>query len=328
MSARTDRYNSIMSEYDTLRNQNEAKRKARYRIVCENIPRVAQIDKEIESLGIASVRQTALNPKAAAEIASKLKSDIDKLEKEKESLINEAFPKDYLNIKYTCDDCKDTGFVDGKKCHCLTNKILEANYDMSNIKNVLKTENFAFFDANCFSDEVDNEFGMSPRENMLHNLDRAMDFCSSFPDGRNLMFFGNPGLGKTFLCNCIAKELLDQNRTVIYTTSWQLFKKIADATFRCEDDDETYNSLLDDILTCDLLIVDDLGTELVNSFTLSEFFNIINQRLNASLSVILSTNHSIDELTEKYSERVVSRIIGDYEILRFFGNDLRIMKLL
>lgn len=328
MSARTDRYNSIISEYDALRSRNEAKRKARYKTVCEKIPRIAQIDKEIEALGISSVRQTALNPKNTAEIVSKLKCEIEKLEKEKESLIAEAFPKGYLDMEYSCADCKDTGFVDGKRCHCLTNKILEANYDMSNIKNVLKTENFAFFDVNCFSNEVDEEFGMSPRENMLQNLDRAMSFCSSFPNGRNLMFFGNPGLGKTFLCNCIAKELLDQNRTVIYTTGWQLFKKFADATFRCEDDDETYNSLLDDILTCDLLIVDDLGTELVNSFTLSEFFNIINQRLNASLSVILSTNHSIDELTEKYSERIVSRIIGDYEILRFFGNDLRIMKLL
>lgn len=326
MSLKSETYNRIIADYEALQTENSAKLKARYNNLCEKLPRVAEIDKEIEALGIKSMRETILNPKAAKDIVHVLNEKIDTLNAEKEALIKASGLEGYLEIDYKCPLCKDTGYIGSEKCSCLKNRILEANYDMSSIRDILKYENFGTFNADFFSDEVDSEYGISPKTNALHNLEKAMDFCSSFPSGKNLIFLGLPGLGKTFLCNCIAKEILDKGKTVIYITSWQLFKKISDATFRCDGDDEAYDDMLEDIMTCDLLIIDDLGTELVNSFSSSELFNIINQRLNSSLSVILSTNLSIEDLTERYSERIVSRILGSYDVLKFFGDDIRIIK--
>ena len=327
MSRKTDTYNRIMASYEQTRDRNKAKQKARYASLCERFPRIEEIDREINMLGIKSVQASILDPKNASVIANELSQKIAVLKAEKDSLINSSgISEGYLDLDYDCSLCKDTGYTGNEKCICLKNKLLNANYDMSNIKNILEFENFKTFNINYYSKEIDEDYGTSPRTNALANLDYAMEFCSSFGDGKNLMILGEPGLGKTFLCNCIAKDILDKGHTVIYITSWQLFKKLADATFRCEDDEEAYKDTLDDILSCDLLIIDDLGTELANSFTVSELFNILNLRFGNSLSTILSTNLSLEELTEKYSERVTSRIIGSCDILRFFGDDIRILK--
>ena len=327
MSRKTDTYNRILLDYEKRREENAAKQKARFNLLCEKYPRVAEIDYEIDMLGVESVKKAIADPKNAAAIASELNKKIDTLKAEKEAIINSSeFGKDYLEMTYNCNDCKDTGYIGNEKCSCLKNRLLEANYDMSNIKNLLEFENFGTFNINYYSEETDEDFGISPKTNALANLERALDFCSSFGNGKSLMLYGESGLGKTFMCSSIAKELLDNGHTVIYTTSWQLFKKLADATFRCEDDEDAYNDTLDDILNCELLIIDDLGTELVNTFTVSEFFNILNHRLNSSLSTILSTNLSFEELTEKYSERITSRILGSFDLMRFFGDDIRIMK--
>ncbi|MBE6008313.1 MAG: DNA replication protein DnaC [Lachnospiraceae bacterium] len=327
MSRKTDTYNHIMASYEQTREKNKARQKARYSSLCEKFPRIAEIDREINMLGIKSVQATILDPKSAPSIAKNLGEKIAALKAEKDSVIaSSGIDEGYLSLEYDCPLCEDTGYIGNERCTCLKNKLLNANYDMSNIKNILEFENFGTFNINYYSEETDEYYGISPRTNALANLDRAMEFCSSFSSGKSLMIFGEPGLGKTFLCNCIAKDILDKGHTVIYTTSWQLFKKLADATFRREDDEDAYNDALDDIISCDLLIIDDLGTELTNSFTVSEFFNIINLRFNSSLSTILSTNLSLEELTEKYSERVTSRIIGSCDILRFFGDDIRLIK--
>jgi len=327
MSRRTDTYNQIIASYEKTREKNAAKQKKRYNLLCEKFPRIEEIDREIRLIGIESVKASILDPKNAASIAKELDKKIDVLKAEKDGIISSSGIEDgFLDMEYDCELCKDTGYIENEKCICLKNKLLNANYDMSNIKNILEFENFSTFNINYYSDDIDEEYGISPKTNALSNLNEAIEFCSSFGNGNSLMIFGEPGLGKTFLCNCIAKELLDNGHTVIYTTSWQLFKKLADATFRCEDDDNAYNDALEDILSCELLIIDDLGTELTNSFSVSELFNILNQRFNNSLSTILSTNLSLAELTEKYSERITSRIIGNCEILRFFGQDIRILK--
>lgn len=327
MSHKNDIYNKILREYDALRSQNSARQKIKYNEVCEKLPRIREIDKEIENLGINATKQSILTPKSTDSICLELKEKTSVLSAERKALLKGAgYPDNYLDPEYSCPICKDTGYTGSKKCVCFKNKLLMESYTVSSLGNIIESENFGTFDLNCYSDIFIPEHNASPRENMLSIVNKAKAFCKD-PNGENLLFYGGPGLGKTFLCSCIAKELMDKGETIIYTTGWQLFQKISDAVFRSEDSEDTYSDVMEDILTCDLLIIDDLGTEHINSFTSAEFFNIINQRLNNNRSVILSTNLSPEELYDKYSERAVSRIMGGYKALLFFGDDIRIQKI-
>lgn len=326
MSQKNDIYNKILREYDALQALNAARQKHKYAEVCEKLPRIGQIDKEIEALGISSAKESILNPKNTAEICAALEEKTAVLIKEKKALLaNAGYPENYLEPEYSCPLCKDTGYIGSQKCSCFKNKLLKESYTNSSLGSVLERENFDTFDLNYYSDEYSAEYGISPQKHMEKVLKTVCGFCRD-PEKGNLLFYGGPGLGKTFLCSCIAKYLMDKGKSVIYTTSWQLFQKISDAVFRCEDNEDAYKDIMDDILGCYLLIIDDLGTELTNSFTASEFFNIINRRLNNQKPVVLSTNLSIEEITEKYSERVASRILGSYKSLMFFGEDIRIQK--
>ena len=200
-------------------------------------------------------------------------------------------------------------------------------YDGSNMREITKYENFDSFNINFYSENQMAGENMSPRENMQRILAVCLEFTKNFSKKTcNLMFYGPSGLGKTFLCSCIARELLDKGYTVLYATSPQLFKAIEKERFSRTDENEDRRTINDDIQAVDLLIIDDLGTELNTSFTSSELFDILNTRLIASKPVIISTNLLFEEIQERYSERITSRIMGDYKPLKFYGEDIRIMK--
>ena len=253
---------------------------------------------------------------------------LQELQEQKTLLLTQAgYPADYLELTYSCPDCHDSGFIGDKKCHCFKQAMVDLLYRQSNIHDVLKRENFDTFDIRYYSDTKNRSLGVSPRENIQAVLSTCHDFIDHFDEqSRNLLFYGDTGVGKTFLTNCIARELLDASHTVIYLTAFHLVDILQNNTFGNDDMDDTDENMFHYILDCDLLIIDDLGTELNNAFITSQLFLCINERLLARKSTIISTNLSLDELQNEYSERIFSRLVSNYEIMLILGDDIRIKK--
>ena len=216
-------------------------------------------------------------------------------------------------------------------CNCLKQKIFNIEYNKSNIGNI-EFENFSSFSLNYYSDEINVEkygLNISPRENIKTIKKISENFIKNFenPSEKNLLFTGNTGLGKTFLCNCIAYELLKQGKTVLYQTAPVMIDNIINCRFGKSD---TNSNIIDNILNVDLLIIDDLGTETLNNMKLTELFTIINSRIlnqnNKITKTIISTNLDLKTIFSIYNERIGSRFVGHYNICKFIGDDIRFKK--
>ena len=261
--------------------------------------------------------------------AMDLAGEIQKITDKKNSLLAEhGFPADYLKPVYECEDCQDTGYINGVKCHCFEKEIVRFLYSQSNLQDVLEHENFSHFHLEYYPDDYTEEAtGETPRDNMRHVLSTVKSFLAGFAtEPGNLLLYGNTGVGKTFLTNCIAKELLDRSYTVVYLTSLKLFDILETYKFDRDISQREKNVSLSYILSSDLLIIDDLGTELNNSFTSSQLYHCIDTRLTNRRSTIISTNLSFDDLREQYSERIFSRITSNYTLLKITGDDIRLKK--
>ena len=316
----------ILTGYERKRDLAEKELEARKKKVYHRIPEIKEIDDEVSKIGLKLAKLVLLNPQDKDKILEETKIKMDALKNRKNQLLNDfKIPTGYLNLKYDCPICKDTGFLKtGKKCNCLKQQIINQAYSMSNLSRILNTQNFSTFDPSKFSMERDEYLGISPQENILEILSICEGFVFNFnkDNDENMLFYGDTGLGKSFMSNCIAKELLDKGYVVIYQTAFKMFEIIEDYKFKNADDHiskDNYENLFD----CDLLIIDDLGTELTNSFTNSELFNILNTRLLAGKKTIISTNLSPIQLGEIYTQRIFSRVFDRFRMIKFIGNDLR-----
>ncbi|HEY8363290.1 MAG TPA: ATP-binding protein [Tissierellaceae bacterium] len=318
----------ILAEYEKKRDRKVREQRIRQEEVYRKIPAIKKIDEEIFKIGLDMSKNILNNPDNYKKIAEEAKNKIEKLKMEKAYLMTEAnIPLDYMDIKYDCEACKDTGFLeDGSQCSCLKQALVSRAYKMSNIENVLKKENFQTFNINLFKDEPFENEPLTPRENMKLILSIAEGFVHNFDEnnGENLLFYGTTGLGKTFLCNCIAKALLDKNKIVIYQTAFTILELIE--KYRFSENKEVYSREYDLLFEADLLIIDDLGTEVSNTFTNAEIFNIVNSRILAGKKTIISTNLTPKEISEIYTDRVFSRISDKFTPLKFYGQDLRFEK--
>lgn len=319
--------NEILREYGRKRDMSVSEQKRRLELIYKKVPKVKEIDSEIAKTGVMIAKSLLNNPDSYEENLAEVKKRMEKMKSEKAFLLTENnISLDQLEIRYECSKCNDTGYLkSGSKCSCLKQALIREAYKMSNIENRLSSENFKTFDINIFSEEPFDGEVLSPRENMLKMLNTAEGFCINFDkhNGENLLFYGTTGLGKTFLCNCIAKSLLDKGKVVIYQTAFKIMEIVEAHRFNREDDSrfsrEEYNMLFE----ADLLIIDDLGTELSNSFTITEFFNIINSRLLKGSKTVISTNLSPMEISNIYTDRVFSRLFNQFNMLKFYGPDLR-----
>ena len=314
-----------MREYDRTRLIHKHQLDDRYAEIYNKIPRIKEINDSISSISIQGAKKMLLDGTGTI---SDIKSQIEALSQEKASLLRQnGYPEDYLAMKYTCDKCQDTGYVSQNKCSCLKNSIIEILYDQSNIQDVLEKENFSTFSFSHYDNTTKDPItNMTALENMHDVVKTCREYIDNFKtDYRNLYLYGATGVGKTFLTNCVAKELIEDSNSVIYVSAIRLFEILANSTFKKNGSDDG-KDLADNILDCDLLIIDDLGTEMINNFTASALFNCINERHLRRKSVIISTNLSLAELRSKYSERVFSRITSNYTLLKIYGDDLR-MKL-
>lgn len=328
----------IRDEYDQKRHRalNEAQ-KIKDEIY-KSLPVLEELDKQIAFAGIELSKTVLLKPENFEEEVIQIRSKIDSYREEKRKVLEENNLSDEsFKPNFECKMCNDTGYVGGieikdskelmsshEKCQCYKQKIIESLYDMSNIKYRLKKENFNMFDISIFSDEKFKEEKLSPRQNMKNILEACGNFCMNFSrESPSLLFHGTTGVGKTFMCNCIASELIERGKTVIYQTASNLIEVIEEHKFKKTEESgmskENYNYLFE----CDLLIIDDLGTELNNSFTNSELFNIINARMISDKKTIISTNLPLTDLAQTYSDRITSRIFNEFAIFKFYGKDLR-----
>jgi DNA replication protein DnaC len=236
-------------------------------------------------------------------------------------------PADYLENIYTCKTCKDTGFIGQHRCACFKKKAIELVYLDSNLKNITDNENFENFSYEWYSDRLSRfNSEVTPLENIKKCVSCAKKFVANFDtEYSNLILYGTTGIGKTFLSNCIAKELLDTSHSVIYLTATELFDRLAKKDYsKNKSGEDAFEA--DYLAECDLLIIDDLGTEVSNTYTSSRLFYIINERLLRRKSIIISTNLTLKDLADLYSDRILSRLAGTSTLLYLYGDDIRTQK--
>lgn len=325
MATRTQIYREVLREYDALRTQKAAELRERKESLYTRFPRLAEIEQELSLLGVSTAKLVLLSPDALEAAVAEMKQKQQDLEDERMGIMaKNCLSPSLLKMEYVCETCKDTGYVENTPCACMKHKLMDRLYDQSNVRDVIQVENFDTFDLRLFSDDVVPGEGISPKENAKRNLKMAMAFAEDFT-GDNLLLYGGAGRGKTFLCNCIAKDVLAQGKTVLYLTAGQLFKQLEEMRFHRDEEEETTDWDAE-LLDADLLIIDDLGTEFATMFTASELFRIINDRKLHKSPVVISTNLDYQALMEQYSDRVMSRLIGEYTTLKFFGEDIRMKK--
>jgi len=319
----------VETRFLTRRTAREQLIEERKKEVFQKSPRLKEIETELDSNGY-SVMLEIMDGKISPEDGAKfLRERHKKLNEEKKEILSVlGYSEDYLNPPYNCDKCNDTGYVNGELCTCFKNEVIKETYKESNLTKQLQNQTFLNFKLDYYSDEVSDEEGISPREHMRTVLARCVSFVADYDKvNTNLLFYGPSGLGKTYLSSCIANELLEGNKTVLYHTASVIFSALEEMRFG-RDQSEEAQILARRIFDVDLLIIDDLGTEFMTQFSVAELFRIINTRLLNGKKMIISTNLSLEDLEKKYSERIVSRIMGSFDLIKFFGEDIRVKKAL
>lgn len=325
-------YKEVQREYDLKRQKAILDSDIRKEKLLENEPKFRELEEKKNKLAL-ELSRTVLTSKGIEKQVAKENLEIKLNEVEddiKKFMRSIDLPEDYLKPRFECDRCNDTGYInDEVRCNCFTQRIVNLTYKQNNMLK-LKDENFNTFDIGFFSNKKDKEkYGSekSPLENIEEIKKISKMFCANMldPKQKNLLFVGKAGTGKTFMSSCIANEAVKSGYTVLYQTAPLLMDMLIEAKFMSLKDElkkEQYERVFD----VDLLIIDDLGTENINNLKFTELFNIINTRLLKDKKTIISTNLTLADLAKEYDDRVMSRLIGNYTICRFFGEDIRLKK--
>lgn len=323
MGYNKENYARIRQEYadKNLRAKEAADRRAEE--LHRKYPELLKIDKVLAETGLNIFREAMNGKEGLDERLNKLRESNEELLRVRGAYLESiGYPKDYTSVKYECDICKDTGFNGTKMCECLKRDLILAGYESSGIGKLMQTQSFETFDLSYYNRSLD-EYA-----NMEMILNTCKEYASSFSADTfdNLFFCGTTGLGKTHLSTAIAKCVIERGYDVVYDTVQNILADFEDERFgsRYADDESATEKYLD----CDLLIIDDLGTESSNKFTVSCLYNIINTRINRKKSMIISTNLTQNEIRSQYSDRITSRLFGEFMVLPFSGKDVRLQKVM
>ena len=325
MGLNNSQYNQVMREYEEQQLENRYEQQHRVMEVYERVPQIRALDEEIRTQGAKSARMALKGDENAGE---RFRENLADLREQKQVLLAAAgYPPDYMDMQYRCPACKDTGYEGGKRCRCFEQARTRILYAQSNIQQVLERENFQTLSYKWYDGEQKLErLGMTELDYMKILVGKCKEFAAGFPqNGRNLLFTGSTGVGKTFLTNCIAKELIDRYLSVIYLTSQDLFELLSRYKFGRDFQEDTEEAFRH-VLECEMLIIDDLGTEVNNTFVSSQLFYCINERILRQKGTIISTNLSVGALQDMYSDRVTSRIMSHYAVIPLYGGDIRMKK--
>ncbi len=237
---------------------------------------------------------------------------VDHLAARAELLVQSGFPVDYLELKYHCSKCSDEGFIQGKMCSCYRKALNKEAAAHTKLAKLMEVQTFKTFKIDLYPEEN------GVRKGMERIFNRVKDYAENFSEkSGNLLFTGGTGVGKTFLSSAVARHVIDKGFSVVYDSIANIVADFEAVKFNKE------NRNLDKYDSCDLLIIDDLGTEMVTQFTESIVYTLINNRINMRKPMIVSTNIDGDRLSEMYSQSIVSRLSGEFLILPFRGRDLR-----
>lgn len=310
----------LMDMYEKIRTDENRKLMKRREEIKNKYPEILELDTTIQKLCL-NLSMAALKGITDQNELNNIKEKITDLRAKKyEMLVSHGYNPDYLNLHYNCPKCKDTGFIGIDKCSCFKSKLIKLYYKDSDLEEAVKTNNFKNFNINLYSNHKLNDERYTPRKNIEDILEYITgEYLPNFKNSNtNLLFYGNSGTGKTFLSWCIAKELLDKGFLVVYKTSDDLLRALKDIKFNNDTDLENL------LINCDLLIIDDLGSEQITDFSSTELFTLINKKILKNKKMLISTNLSLPLISKRYSERISSRIIGEFKLFKFFAEDIRI----
>ena len=317
-----------LQRFEEDRQERDKRFQERRESIFRRQPRLRQIDAELRSTTsriISSALRRGTDPLPVLEV---LRDENLSLQEEKRALLEKmGLPQDCLEDKPACALCGDTGYRGGEMCRCLRNYYArEQRKELSRMLD-LAGQSFETFSLDWYSPEILPGLGISARKNMERNYQECKQYAESFaaPGSGNLLLTGPPGLGKTFLSAAIAREVSGDGWSVVYDTATHIFQRFEDRKFGREEGEEAEGDVTR-VLTCDLLILDDLGTEMTTAFVQSALYQIINSRLMERRPTILSTNQKVAELGGRYGAQTASRIEGEYQILTFFGQDIRVLR--
>ena len=313
-------YVLAVKELEEIRSENKRILEYRKMETGSAIPRIPEIDAELMKAGTALLK-TVLDKSQSFDA---VKTNIEKLQAEKVKLLSDnGFSKDYLDDIYTCPKCQDTGFILGKRCDCLKSLVAKHIGANANLSEYMKNQTFENFDFSLFEDATVDGKTVPVLKIMQKAVQICMDFAEKFDKEKaNIILSGNAGTGKTFLSSCIANRALERGKTVYYTSAYKLFETLEALKFGKETGEDA-EEIAKYIYDVDLLIIDDLGTEFTTQFTSAVFFDIINSRLVSGKSTLISTNLDLEGINNLYSQRITSRIMGDYKAITLYGTDIR-----
>ena len=314
-------------KFEEDRQQRQDRFQSRREAIFLRQPRLREIEGELRSTMsriIASALRRGTDPLPAVEV---LKEENLGLQEEKRRLLAQmGLPEDALEEKPACPLCGDSGYRGGQVCRCLRKYYArEQQKELSRMLD-LGGQSFETFSLSWYSDTYDPALGISPRKNMAQILEICRSYAETFSqESGSLLLTGDPGLGKTFLSAAIARVVSGDGWSVVYDTAGRIFQRFEAQKFGREEGDGA-SADVERVLGCDLLILDDLGTEMTTAFVQSALYQIVNTRLLEKRPTILSTNLKVEALHSRYSPQIASRIEGEYQILPFFGEDIRRLK--
>lgn len=321
MALTNSQYEAIIKDYEHTRDDNRYQLESRKEHIYQTIPEYWDLE---ESIGMQSASAAKAMLSGDDSAAKKLHDDLALIrEKQKQLLLSAGYPTDYLTVQYRCPLCQDTGYIlaqdnQRKKCSCFRRQEISVMYAQSNIQDMISKENFSTLSYGYYQGQD------------LQRFENAVQLCKDFvqnfeQDYHNIIFYGTVGTGKSFLSGCIAKELLDMGHSVIYFSATGFFDMLARYSFDSKEKG-ALQEFYEDIYNCDLLIIDDLGTEVTNSFVASQLFSCLSERILRKKAMIISTNLSLEELRDRYSDRIFSRITSSFTLCKLTGQDIRIAK--
>ena len=287
------------------------------------VPRIREIDILMRRTMAMAAQAVFASGGDVQTAMAEAKAQNQSLQQERAWLIDTNFEEGFLDETPICDRCGGTGYMGSAMCECLAELCRQEQKKELTLLSGGK-ENFSQFRLDYYPDRVDPKLGVSPRAIMERNLRTCRTYANTFSLGSgNLLFNGGTGLGKTFLSACIARSVADKGFSVIYETASHLFNKLEQAKFSPNDENRHEAAKLS---ACDLLIVDDLGTEMPGQFVTAALYSLLNDRLLAGKPMIISTNLNVDEIQRRYSPQIASRLQGSFHQLIFLGEDIRILK--
>lgn len=301
----------------------ESENRQHLAVAYARVPRIQEIDIQLRRTMAQAAQAAFLQGGDGRELLEKARLENLELQQERAILAMENFEEGYLDDSPICDKCGGSGYIGSNMCECLTELCRQEQKKEVSVLSGSR-ETFNQFRLDYYPDRIDPKYGASPRTIMERNLKICRTYALTFaPNAGNLLFVGGTGLGKTFLSACIARAVADRGYSVVYESAGHLFGKLEQAKFSPSEEARREAARFSE---CDLLILDDLGTEMPGQFVTAAFYTLLNDRILAGKPMVISTNLNIDEAARRYSPQIASRLQGSFQGLTFVGEDIRILK--